>query len=110
MYAGIGDGELKEKGNALVSELARCQKTLKNGYLSAFPEGFFDRLREGQRVWAPFYTYHKIMAGLLDMYVHCSNHQALAAGGGHGRVGLSLAGLPLATSTCSVSRKTSLEA
>jgi len=78
MYAGIGDGELKEKGNALVSELARCQKALKNGYLSAFPEEFFDRLREGQRVWAPFYTYHKIMAGLLDMYVHCSNDEALA--------------------------------
>ena len=72
MYASVGDGELKEKGNGLVSERARCQKALKDGYLSAFPEGFFDRLRGGQRVWAPFYTYHKIMAGLLDMYVHCS--------------------------------------
>jgi len=28
-------------------------------------------------VWAPFYTYHKIMAGLLDMYVLTGNTDAL---------------------------------
>jgi uncharacterized protein len=28
-------------------------------------------------VWAPFYTIHKIMAGMLDMYQHCGNRQAL---------------------------------
>jgi len=39
---------------------------------------FFDRLRERQKVWAPFYTIHKIMAGLLDVNVHCRNEQALA--------------------------------
>ena len=43
-----------------------CQQP--NGYLSAFPEEFFDRLRADRPVWAPFYTYHKIMAGLLDMH------------------------------------------
>ena len=48
-----------------------------SGYLSAFPIEFFDRLRERQKVWAPFYTIHKIMAGNLDMYVHCGNAQAL---------------------------------
>jgi len=78
MYASTGDGDLKDKANGMVSELAKCQKALKDGYLSAFPEEFFDRLREGRRVWAPFYTYHKIMAGLLDMYVHCGNEEALA--------------------------------
>ena len=61
----------------MVSELADCQKSHQDGYLSAFPEEFFDRLREGRPVWAPLYTYHKIMAGLLDMYVHCGNDQAL---------------------------------
>ena len=50
---------------------------MKSGYLSAFPVEFFDRLRERQEVWAPFYTIHKIMAGLLDMYVYCGNEQAL---------------------------------
>ncbi|MFZ0964060.1 MAG: beta-L-arabinofuranosidase domain-containing protein [Terriglobia bacterium] len=85
MYASADDSDLKDKGNALVSELAKCQKALKDGYLSAFPEEFFDRLREGRAVWAPFYTYHKIMAGLLDMYVHCGNDEALAVAEGMAR-------------------------
>ncbi len=48
-----------------------------DGYLSAFPPSFFDRLKEGKKVWAPWYTLHKIMAGLLDMYVLTGNQQAL---------------------------------
>ena len=76
-YSSTGDGELKEKANALVSELALCQKRLAGGYLGAYPATFYDRLRDGQRVWAPFYTYHKIMAGHLDMYLHCGNQEAL---------------------------------
>lgn len=78
MYASTNDDELKANATQVVSELAKCQDALKSGYLSAFPVEFFDRLRERQRVWAPFYTIHKIMAGLLDMYVHCGNEQALA--------------------------------
>jgi DUF1680 family protein len=74
-YASTGDEDLKKKGDALVQELAQCQQ--KNGYVSAFPVEFFDRLRERVRVWAPFYTIHKIMAGLLDMYLLTGNAQAL---------------------------------
>jgi uncharacterized protein len=77
MYASTGDEELRANGNTVVAELARCQQALKSGYLSAFPADFFDRLRERQRVWAPFYTIHKIIAGHLDMYVYCGNEQAL---------------------------------
>jgi len=78
-FASDRDVELKAKGDALVAELARCQKALDaKGYLSAYPTEFYDRLREGKKVWAPFYTYHKIMAGHFDMYVHCGNEQALA--------------------------------
>ncbi|HEV2351579.1 MAG TPA: beta-L-arabinofuranosidase domain-containing protein [Terriglobia bacterium] len=76
-YAATGDDEIKSKANNMVAELAQCQENLKSGYLSAFPEEEFDRLREERRVWAPFYTYHKIMAGLLDMYLYCGNPQAL---------------------------------
>ena len=82
MYASAGDGELKNKADGLVAQMAECQKAHQNGYLSAFPEELFDRLREGRQVWAPFYTYHKIMAGLLDVYVHCGNDQALAVAEG----------------------------
>ena len=77
MYASTGDENLKKNAALVVSELAKCQAAMKSGYLSAFPVEFFDRLRERQEVWAPFYTIHKIMAGLLDMYVYCGNEQAL---------------------------------
>jgi uncharacterized protein len=77
-YASTGDEALRDKGNALVAELAKCQAANANGYLSAYPEDFFDRLRKEQPVWAPFYTLHKILAGHLDMYVYCGNQQALA--------------------------------
>ncbi len=77
-YSSTGDAELKTKADGMVAELARCQAALKDGYLSAYPLEFWDRLREGKRVWAPFYTLHKIMAGLLDMHQHCGNQQALS--------------------------------
>jgi uncharacterized protein len=77
MYASTGDEDLKTNANTVVAELGKCQKALKGGYLSAFPLEFFDRLRDRERVWAPFYTIHKIMAGVLDMYVYCGNEQAL---------------------------------
>jgi len=32
---------------------------------------------KGERVWAPFYTIHKIMAGMFDMYQLAGNQQAL---------------------------------
>jgi uncharacterized protein len=75
--ASLGDESFKARGDQLVAELAKCQKALGNGYLSAFPETFFDRLRADTNVWAPFYTLHKIMTGLLDMHTYCGNQQAL---------------------------------
>jgi hypothetical protein len=78
MYASTGDKEVKAKGDEIVAELAKCQQKLDHGaYLSAFPPEFFDRLDRRERVWAPFYTIHKIMAGMFDMYQHCDNKQAL---------------------------------
>ena len=75
--AGTGDAALTASGRRMVEGLAACQASLGGGYLSAFPESFFDRLLAGERVWAPFYTLHKIMAGLLDQYTLCGNRQAL---------------------------------
>jgi uncharacterized protein len=77
MYSSTGDQELKAKGDAIVAELAKCQAKLSGGYLSAFPTEFFDRLNARKKVWAPFYTIHKIMAGMYDMHQHCDNKQAL---------------------------------
>lgn len=76
-YASTGDKDIKSKGDYMVAELAKCQQKLGGGYLSAFPTEFFDRVNARQKVWAPFYTVHKIMAGMLDMYEHTGNKQAL---------------------------------
>lgn len=78
LYAATGDAAMKEKADGLVSGIAECQNNLNsNGYVSAFPAEFFDRLDRRVNVWAPFYTLHKIMAGLLDMNVNAGNSQAL---------------------------------
>ncbi|MBU6401344.1 MAG: glycoside hydrolase family 127 protein [Verrucomicrobia bacterium] len=77
MYASTGDDRLKAKGDAVAAGLAECQAKLGNGYLSAFPESFIDRVERQEPVWAPWYTLHKILAGLLDMSVYCDNQQAL---------------------------------
>jgi DUF1680 family protein len=77
MYASTGDERLKQKGGAVVAGLAECQAQFPTGYLSAYPEDFFDRVEALKPVWAPYYTLHKLYAGLLDMYVYCDNQQAL---------------------------------
>ena len=78
MAAQTGDDAVKARGAEIVAGLAPCQQALGGGYLSAFPVEYFERLKARQRVWAPFYTYHKIMAGLLDSYTLSGNAQALA--------------------------------
>lgn len=75
--AANGDTEAKSKADYLVAELAKCQQKLGGQYLSAFPTTWWDRLDKGERVWAPFYTIHKIMAGMFDMYRLTGNRQAL---------------------------------
>jgi DUF1680 family protein len=77
MWASMGDRDIKARGDLLVAELAKCQEKIGTGYLSAFPEEVFDRLRAGRPAWAPFYTLHKIMAGMLDMHQLAGNAEAL---------------------------------
>ena len=82
MYAATGDLRFKQRGDALVAALAAIQSALaakgfNAGYLSAFPEELIDRVEARTRVWAPYYTLHKMMAGLLDMHQLCGNQQAL---------------------------------
>lgn len=82
MYASTGDERFKARGDLMVAELAKVQDALaahgfNKGYLSAFPEELIDRVDARQRVWAPYYTLHKVLAGLLDMYQLCGNRQAL---------------------------------
>ncbi|GMH11494.1 hypothetical protein Nepgr_013335 [Nepenthes gracilis] len=77
MWASTHNQTLKEKMTSIVSALKECQDQIGTGYLSAFPSSFFDRFEAVQSVWAPYYTIHKIMAGLLDQHTLAGNPQAL---------------------------------
>uniref|UniRef100_A0ACD5WVE2 Uncharacterized protein n=1 Tax=Avena sativa TaxID=4498 RepID=A0ACD5WVE2_AVESA len=80
MWASTHNGTLAGKMSAVVDALHACQQAAANGgtgYLSAFPAEFFDRFEAIQPVWAPYYTIHKIMQGLLDQYTVAGNGKAL---------------------------------
>ncbi len=74
MYASSGDGRLKGNANQVVAGLGQCQEKLGTGYLHTKPDNFTNRGEAPLGLW---YQIHKIMAGLMDMYVYCDNQQAL---------------------------------
>jgi DUF1680 family protein len=84
-FAASGNTVLKGRGDELVAGLDACQKKIGTRYLSAYPTELFEHLAQGKPVWAPFYTYHKIMAGLLDMYLLAGNADALRIAEGMGQ-------------------------
>src|SRR5690606_3661425 len=54
------------------------------GYISAYPPDQFIMLEEGAgyggdkiQIWAPYYTLHKILAGLMDVYEITGNVKSL---------------------------------
>ena len=72
-YANTGNPDALARGRYLVGELAAMQARARQagfhpGYLSAFPEVYFDWLEEGRPIWSPYYMIHKYLAGLLDQY------------------------------------------
>jgi DUF1680 family protein len=61
------------------------------GFISAYPPDQFIMLEKGatygtqdSQVWAPYYTLHKILAGLLDTYEVAGNRKALEIASGMG--------------------------
>ncbi|MEU7476875.1 beta-L-arabinofuranosidase domain-containing protein [Lentzea sp. NPDC042327] len=81
-FASTGDPAFTAGADHLVEQLALCQDRARTagystGYLAAFPEGFFGRVEAGEPVQAPYYTLHKIMAGLLDVHVLMGSARAL---------------------------------
>ncbi len=89
MYQTTGDKQFKERVNYIVDELELLQNKDGNGYIGAFPNGkkvFEEEVEKGDirskgfdlnGIWSPFYTQHKIMAGLRDAYRLCGNAKAL---------------------------------
>ncbi|KAL7168189.1 hypothetical protein ACSBR2_038597 [Camellia fascicularis] len=60
MWASTHNYTFKEKMSALVSVLSACQDKMVI-----------------KPVWAPYYTIHKILEGLLDQHTFANNDQAL---------------------------------
>lgn len=61
------------------------------GFISAYPPDQFIMLEKGatygtqdSQIWAPYYTLHKILAGLLDAYEVAGNKKALEVARGMG--------------------------
>ncbi|MBN1949836.1 MAG: glycoside hydrolase family 127 protein [Bacteroidales bacterium] len=91
MYNTTGNQEFLDRVNYIVDELTACQEASGSGYLGAVPGAkkvFDEDMVNGEvrsqgfdlnGIWAPIYTQHKIMAGLLDAYMLCANEKALVA-------------------------------
>ena len=77
IYALTGCDSIKAKADSLINGIREVQTAIGSGYVSAYPEEQIDRNIAGGKVWAPWYTLHKIMAGLLDQYTICGNGTAL---------------------------------
>ena len=87
-HASTGDEQFLERVNYIVDELAAVAEARGNGYIGGMPDGeeVFAKVSRGEieterfnlnGLWAPWYTLHKIMAGLLDAHELCGNKKAL---------------------------------
>jgi len=87
-YANTGNVEFKNRVDYIVSELAICQQARKTGYVGAIPneDTLWAKVSRGEiktggfdlnGAWSPWYTEHKIMAGLVDAFLYCGNEQAM---------------------------------
>ena len=88
MYAATGNEALKKKVDYIIAALKRCQDARKTGYVGAIPkeDSIFNEVAKGNinskgfdldGGWVPWYTVHKLMAGIEDAYLYCNNKEAL---------------------------------
>lgn len=89
MYLTTGDSRFLDRVNYIVEELKVCQDAGISGYIGASPGArkiLEEEVSKGvirssgfdlNGLWAPFYTQHKILAGLRDAYRLCHNTEAL---------------------------------
>lgn len=74
LWASEHELKVKERIEYVTEELSKCQR--EDGYLSAFSEELFDRVERKEPAWVPWYTMHKIIAGITAVYVHTGNESA----------------------------------
>ena len=96
-YAATKNAAVRTKMQRLIIGLDSCQKrAVLSGYsagcLSAFGESLFTSLENGgcyggscnPNVWAPWYSQHKILAGLISCYLNAGDTMALRMARGMG--------------------------
>ncbi len=83
MFLSTGDAELRRRVDYIVEEMALAQEKNGDGYVSAIPDGraMFNDVKAGRgdgthRGWVPWYTQHKLFAGLRDAYLLLGNERA----------------------------------
>lgn len=88
-YAATKDEKALKRINYIIEELKTVQEANGNGYVGAIPEGerLWNEIAQGNiweaenfslnGIWSPWYTMHKIFAGLLDAYWYAKNENAL---------------------------------
>ncbi|NBS52046.1 MAG: DUF4965 domain-containing protein, partial [Spartobacteria bacterium] len=80
MWKATGNAEIKRRIDYMVDELAECQQANGNGYVAAIPGGkkIFADVKAGLPLkgWVPWYTLHKLLAGLRDAYALAGNAKA----------------------------------
>ncbi|MFD5825899.1 beta-L-arabinofuranosidase domain-containing protein [Lentzea sp. NPDC060358] len=80
-WAVLGDTTCRDRANYMIAELAKCQANnasagFASGYLAGFPESDFDALEAGSPKAVSYYSLHKTLAGLLDVWRLIGNTQA----------------------------------
>ena len=80
MWASTGQAEFRQRVKHIVDELHGCQQSARSGLVCAFPDGdaqLRNALAGRDVIGVPWYTMHKIMAGLYDAHVHAADPHAL---------------------------------
>ena len=76
-YQYTKDSELLDILNYMTQKLSEYQ--LDSGYLAAIPESHYTQIDNGNTsgTWVPWYTMHKVIAGIIDVYEATGDAKAL---------------------------------
>jgi DUF1680 family protein len=80
MYASTGDERMKRRADYIVAELQACQEAARSGLVCAFPDGSaqLENAVAGRPfIGVPWYTMHKVFAGVRDAHLHAGSAPAL---------------------------------
>lgn len=86
MHFAAQNDDLKTRATYIVQQLQECQAKDPHGYTAALPDAkpMWDKLRANDPsgvlgYWAPWYTIHKVFAGLIDAHTLLNTPHALDA-------------------------------